>query len=580
MRRWPLVLLSLNCLTLVGSRVSTKPWHYDKAARMKAREQRELPHTFVKAGLIRGTRAQVNSRPIDVYYAIPFALPPVGPFRFRKPVPVKRWKGILDATRPGPPCTQKDVQVNQFYSRDSVNSTEDCLHLNVFTAARYCFSQNLLHCGSKPVIVFLHGGGFQNGGNSDFVLDSKHLAVMGDVVVVIPNYRLNVFGFLNGNVTEEVPGNMGLYDQILALEWIQKNIASFGGDPRRVTVFGQGAGAVSTGYHLISPMSRGLFKRAILQSGSPYWKLPDNTFTGKMKVQQLALELGCDEYIVRGQVLAYPREVMKCLRRIPSHTLYEAMAKVFGSEGSTMIPSYFNELLPNEPITSCEKGHYENNVDVLVGTVTDEGTLPVDQFFWKLFALDSFFSVPVSDIWFYASLFFQSVLGRSVEPVRGLYADTNGDNSSTSAKDAVEAVAAAVGDFGVVCPSSYFADSYSKRGNRVWLYQFDHRPSYSASPEWTGVVHGDDVGFALGYPLWQKSSTEEEKLLSRRVIRIYAHFAHTGQPPTVNGDVWHPYTTNKPHYLQITAKNYTVHKSSMRPGYCEFWRAYLLPKKL
>ncbi|OQR67405.1 acetylcholinesterase-like [Tropilaelaps mercedesae] len=204
-------LLVLACahITFAGAPVAKKPWHYDKAARIKAREQRELPHTFVKAGLLRGARAQANSRPVDIYLGIPFALPPVGALRFKRPVPVKKWKGVLDATRPAPPCAQRDLHVSRHYSRDAANSSEDCLHLNVYTAARYCFSLNLLHCGSKPVMVFLHGGGFQNGGNTDYVYDARFLAVMGDVVVVVPNYRLNTFGFLNGNVSDEVSFGWG-----------------------------------------------------------------------------------------------------------------------------------------------------------------------------------------------------------------------------------------------------------------------------------------------------------------------------------------------------------------------------------
>ncbi|KAJ8716856.1 hypothetical protein PYW07_003483 [Mythimna separata] len=188
------------------------------------------------------------------FKGIPYAAPPVGELRFKDPQPPLPWKGERDALSHGAICPQIDIAKDQYKSE----ANEDCLFLNVYTPT-------VKPKTPLPVMFYLHGGFLIIGsGNSDklgpdFLLDH-------DVVLVTINYRLGVLGFLSFD-TEETPGNAGLKDQVAALKWVKKNIAKFGGDPDNVSIFGQSAGGASVTLHLISPMSKGLFKRAIAMSG-------------------------------------------------------------------------------------------------------------------------------------------------------------------------------------------------------------------------------------------------------------------------------------------------------------------------
>ncbi|XP_064471198.1 acetylcholinesterase-like [Ornithodoros turicata] len=542
---------------------------YTALCAAKPREDSNQPYAYTSSGIVKGVRLNINNRPIDAFYGVPFAEPPLAQLRFRKPLTHPPWKGVYYATRKKPPCAQKSWELTQSFTIDATNSTEDCLHLNIWTAARYCFSPNIGLCGSKAVMVFLHGGGFQFGGNSYSIYDGRYLALLGDVVVVVPNYRLNVFGFLNANVSDN-PGNMGMYDQILALKWVQKNIAMFGGDPNRVTLFGQSAGSVSIGYHLLSPLSKGLFKRVIMQSGTPYWKVPDNTFTGKLKVQQLAIGLGCP-IGQRGNVLADPGKVIDCIRAKERTEIYRTMKSVFGVEEHYMIPAYYSEFLPFEPVMATEKGLFRD-VDLLIGNVMNEGSSIVDHFFWKIFNFKDYTKITVDEIWFYSLLVFQVILGRNPGPIREIYLS---DMNQTAL--ALSRLSDAVGDFSLICPSLLYAEAMAKKKNDVYFYVFNHRPSFSVYNQWTGVTHGDELGFVFGFPLlYPRQSTDEEKILSRRLIRIWATFAKTGKPPTVGGQLWPRFTKEHPFYLSINLKNYSQ-GIGFRQKICDFWRKYLVP---
>jgi len=201
-----------------------------------------------------------------VYKGIPFAAPPVGNLRWRAPQAPAHWQGVRSAAEFGSICMQATGGRGGAAGSAGPKPSEDCLYLNVWTAAKSAGEK-------RPVLVWLHPGGFTGGSGSAPGFDGENLAKKGLVVVTI-NYRLGIFGFFSHpELTQEsdrhASGNYGLMDQVAALEWVQKNIAAFGGDPRRVTIDGDSAGAMSVGDLMISPQARGLFHRAIAESGGP-----------------------------------------------------------------------------------------------------------------------------------------------------------------------------------------------------------------------------------------------------------------------------------------------------------------------
>ena len=204
------------------------------------------------------------------FKGIPFGQPPVGDLRWREPQPVKNWSGVRKADQFGPRCMQRTAPGADYWFRSN-GMSEDCLYLNVWTPAK---------SGKEklPVLVYIFGGGFQNGDGSEPRYDGESMARKGMVAVSV-NYRTNIFGFfVHPELTKESPhhaaGNYGLLDQVAALRWVQKNIAAFGGDPERVTVAGESAGSISVSALMASPLSKDLMAGAIGESGAMISSLP------------------------------------------------------------------------------------------------------------------------------------------------------------------------------------------------------------------------------------------------------------------------------------------------------------------
>ena len=222
--------------------------------------------TIVKtdAGFVSG----INQSGIQVYLGIPFAAPPVGDLRWRPPAPVTPWEGVKAVTEYGATCPQAQKGSEpSLPGVPALNMSEDCLYLNVWTPTQNASAR-------LPVMVFFYGGGFTGVEGSMPMYNGTTLAEKG-VIVVTTNYRLGALGFLaHPDLDRESPhnasGNYGILDQQAALKWVQDNIVAFGGDPSRVTIFGQSAGTESVYIHLVSPGSRGLFSQAIVESG-PFW---------------------------------------------------------------------------------------------------------------------------------------------------------------------------------------------------------------------------------------------------------------------------------------------------------------------
>jgi para-nitrobenzyl esterase len=223
-------------------------------------EAQSPDRVHVKGGLVEGS---TGSDPgIRVFKGIPYAAPPVGDLRWRPPQPVQSWEGVYKTDHFGPRCTQARVYDDMVF-RDEMS--EDCLYLNIWTPAKR-------DTEGLPVMVWIHGGGFIAGSGSEPRQDGENLAKKG-VVVVSMNYRLGIFGFFSHpDLTNEsghhASGNYGLMDQIAALQWVKENIGAFGGDPKNVTIFGESAGSLSVCALMASPLARGLFHRAIGESGA------------------------------------------------------------------------------------------------------------------------------------------------------------------------------------------------------------------------------------------------------------------------------------------------------------------------
>ena len=321
------------------------------------------------------TIAQTTHGPVEgfqqdalhVFKGIPYAAPPVGNRRWLPPAPHTPWSETRATKEFGPAAPQTPLAALEFLAAFDVGSKidEDCLTLNVWTPG--------LDEARRPVLVWIHGGAFVIGAGSQTIYDGASLAAKGDVVVVTVNYRLGALGFLNlREVTQgRIPasGNEGLLDQSAALAWVRDNIERFGGDPRNVTLFGESAGGMSTGCHLAMPDSRGLFHKAIPQSGACHTA---NTRERAIRVSRHFLEtLGVDA------------RDLETLLNMPFERLLEAQAAMTDANnidpelgGMPFQPCVDGSVLAQTPIEAVRAGHAAN-VPVLVGSTLDE---------WKLLA--------------------------------------------------------------------------------------------------------------------------------------------------------------------------------------------------
>jgi para-nitrobenzyl esterase len=284
---------------------------------------------------------------VRVFRGIPFAEPPVGQGRFRAPQKPRAWAGTRDASQPGPASLQPRGLMTDIEHFD-----EDCLYLNVFTP--------LAAGAPRPVLVWIHGGGFTSGAGSQSIYDGRHLAARGDVVVVTINYRLGALGFaaLGGllGAGHGLSANNGLRDQIAALEWVRDHIEAFGGDPGRVTVFGQSAGAMCIGSLLASPLARGLFHGAIAQSGAAHHAVDEAEALRMGEVLLGALGIGAGagvEALWRVPAAALVEAQLSCARQ----TVLRGPAGGQLPQGvMTLLPSVDGELLLRQPAETIAAG--------------------------------------------------------------------------------------------------------------------------------------------------------------------------------------------------------------------------------
>ncbi|KMV23799.1 carboxylesterase family protein [Mycobacterium heckeshornense] len=482
-------------------------------------------------GLVRGQVAA----DYRLFQGIPYAAPPVGPLRWQPPRPPAPWRGMRDASKPGPQCMQE--------SRGRKPTSEDCLTLNVWTPPLGATAEK------HPVMVWIHGGGFVNG--SGDLYNSRWLVAQGHIVVVTINYRLGALGFLAhpslgaGNRV----GNYGLADQQAALRWVRDNIASFGGDPTRVTIAGESAGAMSVCDHLVAPGSAGLFRAAIVQSG------PCQAQADLVSAQRTSLDyaasMGC----------ADPATAAQCLRALPAAKLARPpWYSRIGDSDSLSGPVTGTATLPVDPVAAFAAGHAAK-VPVLIGTNQDEFTMFTALRYLRLGRTMTAAEYPrvLADIF-----------GPDGRAVGAHYPpDRYGGDVSLG-------YAAAVTDGVFACVADRIGEAL-RRGAPVYAYEFDDRGAPAPEPLRRapfplGASHSLELRylFAVGGapPL-----SPAQRALSSQMVSYWSRFVTTGAPkaagqpawPALGGDPVHsPRMSLRPEGSRVTTNFAESHQ-------CRFW---------
>ncbi len=484
----------------------------------------------VDQGAIKGIVSPLDAQ-VFSFRAIPYAAPPVGDLRWRPPQLPAPWKGVRDATTFGSMCVQPPQPV---YGLVASAMSEDCLTLNVWTTSKPQDSK----AAGMPVMVWIHGGGFIGGASGGFY-DGTRLAAHG-VVVVSMNYRLGIFGFLgHPELSAESPhrssGNYALLDQIAALEWVQKNIRSFGGDPAKVTIFGESAGGSSVGYLLASPLAKGLFVRAIAESPALLLNadahLRGDPTSGEMTpMESIGLQLGPHIATLRSMA---PFELQTYAQQ-----KYDAFFapgggghRPFNPLGRRANPGWHSFpwwpvidgwVLPQPMAVALSQKCAESvpRVPILAGWNSGDGG------FLAHFSL--------TDEIKYRS--FLDFFSPEQKPLSQLFP-----------LDAANPIRPAT-DLGREAFFAYGTRTLASSEPNAFIYEFDHLSTESRKLG-LGALHGAEIPYLFGSASTLPS--DADRALSETMLRQWTNFAKTGDPNGPGLPTWRSYGGNHPQVLRI-----------------------------
>uniref|UniRef100_A0A3B5K4U5 Carboxylic ester hydrolase n=1 Tax=Takifugu rubripes TaxID=31033 RepID=A0A3B5K4U5_TAKRU len=469
---------------------------------------------------------------VHAYLGVPFAKPPVGPaLRLAAPQPVEGWEGVRDATKQPLMCIQDlgmsiGLLETVGFIVDLPDISEDCLYLNVYTPA------NRPENAKLPVMVWIHGGGFVLGSASMY--SGSALAAYQDVVVVVIQYRLGLLGFLSTG-DEYMSGNIGLLDQIQALKWVQEHIHNFGGDPDLVTIFGESAGGVSVSLLLLSPLSEGLFHRAIAESGTAALQLLFQDDPQHM----VANISGCSTESTE--------KTADCIKKLDMENIL-TIAQV-----KLRYPLITDGYFLKNNVEELFLQHQLLDVPFMTGVNNHEGSWLLPQ-------------VNIKDL---TDL---HIKGMDQEHVLGMlsmfYPDVRlPDVSGVIFKDRVknrDGYTEMLGDVLFVIPAIKAANAHRDASAPVYLYEFQHSPSFlkDKRPSFVRSDHGDEIFSVFGFCFTVShiklgACSEEDEQLDKIMMSYWGNFARTGSP-NGQGLVHWPKYGEKEDYLAIDAKNQNV----------------------
>jgi para-nitrobenzyl esterase len=464
----------------------------------------------IESGLVEG----VTNGEVTAFKGIPYAAPPVGDLRWREPRPAAAWSGVRKADHFSRDCFQAKTGPfgpwsAEYIAKDAIEggSSEDCLYLNVWTPAAKAGEK-------RPVIVWIHGGGFTSGSGGVPVYDGAKLAAKGVVMVTI-NYRLGVYGFLaHPELTKEsgrnASGNYGLLDMIAALRWVHKNIAVFGGDPSNVTIAGQSAGAFAVNYLMASPLAKGLFARAIAESGGAFRRSPS-----------------LQEAEAAGEKLA----AMHGARNIAQLRAVAAEALLPNERGYRAGPIVDGYVVPREVYATFAEGR-QNDVPLLTGWNQDDGVL---------------FGAPLKAEAFRAQA--KRNYGDLAEAfLKAFPASTDAEAARSQHALARDPLFAWQG--------RTWARLQAKTGkSKIFLYYFDH--TSPGTPEQTryGAFHSSEISFALStLAKWDRPWSGTDRRIAEQMSAYWVNFARNGDP-NMPGDPNGPGLPNWPAYTRANERS-------------------------
>ncbi len=475
------------------------------AAMTAGAQGQPLLRTQVETGQLEGIRDGA----LAVYKAIPYAAPPVGNLRWREPQPAKPWEGVLKAEEFGPWPPQPSR-----HDGSHPRMSEDCLYLGVATPAT-SVSDRL------PVMVWIHGGGFQT---EHYGGDLWKLLAQRGVVIVSVEYRTGALGFMaHPELTKESmtghSGNYGLLDQIFALKWVQRNIASFGGDPSKVTIFGESAGAISCSILCASPLAKGLFRACISQSGGSFAPWSDSSRSLVVNASQKGAEQ---------QGLAFQKHLKK--KSLKQLRKMDALALAGDNVGfGGFWPCVDGYVITDDLYRLYERGEY-NDVPVIVMTNSDEGVL-----FTRSIQPEDFKKTA------------QAIFGPMADEALRVYPANTPDEAFHASGDMFR-------DMGFAWPSFAWVSLQSKTGKQPAYAAFLAQPStrsFSGDPRRRGVAHADDILYLNGEFLNQPGKYPAESALAEIIQQYWVNFAKTGNPNGKGLPYWPAFDATKPTTMQF-----------------------------
>jgi para-nitrobenzyl esterase len=443
---------------------------------------------------------------IEVYLGIPFAAPPVGDLRWRPPQPVAPWKNVLQADKFAPGCMQTPLN-SPALGLEPIPVSEDCLYLNVWSPAKTPHDH-------LAVMVWIYGGGFTTGATSIPIYNGENLAKKG-VIVVSVSYRVGAFGFLaHHELSAENkghPGNYGLLDQIAGLEWVKNNIAAFGGDPKRVTIFGESAGGISVSMLAASPLAKGLFHGVISESGGSFAPARVSNEGGENVPPLAVAESNGATFLAKlgASSIADARKLSP-----------DAIVKASGAGLGRSWPNFDGYVLPGDQYRLYEAGHY-NDTPVLIGTNSDEGALFVPN---------------VTAAAYVANV--RAGYGEYADKILTAYPAGSDAEALHSARDLFRDAA-----FG--WHTWAWARLQSKTGKgKVYVYYFSHRPPYPDLPNFKnwGAAHFSEVAYVFGNFTKAMPASDGDKALSDEISSYWVSFAKGGDPNSSGLPSWPVFT--------------------------------------